>query len=160
VNKRVLWLNVLRASHGSTYLPFIILAWLALPCLGLPFHAFAFALTAVQPFCAMQIHGSSSPAMSLNYLLLLACLHVLQVHDELLFEVAQPHLQQVAALVRGVMEGASDVWGLSVALPVKLAAGPSWGQLQDLREEPAAAGSTLGNVAGAAAGGAAAAAAN
>jgi hypothetical protein len=68
----------------------------------------------------------------------------LQVHDELLFEVRQPQLQQVAGLVRGVMEGAQQAWGLSVALPVKMAAGPSWGQLQDYSEEAAAGGSRAG----------------
>jgi hypothetical protein len=66
------------------------------------------------------------------------------VHDELLFEVHQTQLQQVAALVRGVMEGAQQAWGLSVALPVKMAAGPSWGQLQDYSEEAAAGSSKAG----------------
>jgi hypothetical protein len=67
-----------------------------------------------------------------------------QVHDELLFEVHQTQLQQVAEVVRSVMEGAQQAWGLSVALPVKMAAGPSWGQLQDYSEEAAAGGSRAG----------------
>lgn len=55
---------------------------------------------------------------------------LLQVHDELLFEVSEVQLPQVAALVRAVMEGAAGVWGVRVPLPVKLSVGPSWGQLQ------------------------------
>jgi DNA polymerase theta len=53
----------------------------------------------------------------------------LQIHDELLFEVSASHLTPVAALVRRVMEGTAAVWGIQLPLPVKLSAGPSWGQL-------------------------------
>jgi hypothetical protein len=81
---------------------------------------------------------------ALSLLVLLPGCWFLQVHDELLFEVSQSHLQQVAGLVRAVMEGAGQVWRLRVALPVKLAAGPSWGQLQDFREDAAAGGSRDG----------------
>jgi DNA polymerase theta len=56
------------------------------------------------------------------------------VHDELLFEVKESYVQAAAALVRGVMEDASAVWGLRVALPVKVSVGPSWGQLQEYTE--------------------------
>jgi len=55
-----------------------------------------------------------------------------QVHDELLFEVSVDLLAEGARLIRGVMEAASQVWGLRVLLPVKLSVGPSWGQLQEL----------------------------
>ncbi|KAF6252881.1 hypothetical protein COO60DRAFT_1704095 [Scenedesmus sp. NREL 46B-D3] len=72
------------------------------------------------------------------------CRLLLQVHDELLFEVARPHLQQVSALVRDVMEGAQQAWGLSVAVPVKVAVGPSWGQLQEYREHDHTGGSSAG----------------
>ena len=44
---------------------------------------------------------------------------------------AEPHLQHVAALVRDCMEGAAAT-ALRVPLRVRLAAGPSWGQLQEL----------------------------
>lgn len=55
----------------------------------------------------------------------------LQVHDELLFEVEGSHVPSAAALVRTVMEDAAVVWGLRVALPVKVSVGPSWGQLRE-----------------------------
>ncbi|WIA12996.1 hypothetical protein OEZ85_006607 [Tetradesmus obliquus] len=63
---------------------------------------------------------------------------LLQVHDELLFEVSEAQLPQVAALVRAVMEGAAGVWGVRVPLPVKLSVGPSWGQLQAYDDDAAA----------------------
>ena len=50
-----------------------------------------------------------------------------QIHDELLLEVAKEALPKAAALVRDCMEGAVK---LSVPMPVKLHVGPSWGQLQ------------------------------
>ncbi len=52
----------------------------------------------------------------------------MQVHDELLFEVRTEALPLVAALVKQEMEGAV---ALRVPLPVKLNAGPSWGELQE-----------------------------
>jgi hypothetical protein len=62
---------------------------------------------------------------------------LLQVHDELLFEVSEAQLPQVAALVRDVMEGAAGIWGVRVPLPVKLSVGPSWGQLQAYDDDAA-----------------------
>jgi hypothetical protein len=105
--------------------------------------------------CLLPEHSAQTgpPSTRLLPLPLLLCLLWLQVHDELLFEVAQPHLQQVASLVRGVMEGAGQAWGLSVALPVKLAVGPSWGQLQDYREGADAGGSGHDSATGTAAAG-------
>ena len=57
----------------------------------------------------------------------------LQIHDELLFEVDAAQLQAAARLVKRLMEGVAAVFGLSVPLPVKLSAGPSWGALQPLQ---------------------------
>ncbi len=57
---------------------------------------------------------------------------ILQVHDELLFEVPEGELARLAPLVRQVMEGAA---ALSVPLKVDLGAGPNWA---DLTELPAA----------------------
>lgn len=59
---------------------------------------------------------------------------LLQVHDELLFEVEGSNVPAAAALVRSVMEDAAEVWGLRVALPVKVSVGPSWGQLREYVE--------------------------
>lgn len=57
-----------------------------------------------------------------------ACV-VLQLHDELILEVAEEDLNRVAAIVKKEMENAMK---LSVVLPVKLKAGPSWGTMNPL----------------------------
>eukprot|EP00850_Spirogloea_muscicola_P023061 SM000326S12429 [mRNA] locus=s326:82656:94371:+ [translate_table: standard] len=56
---------------------------------------------------------------------------LLQMHDELLLEVHQSVLHQAAAEVRHCMESAAS---LRVPLHVKVRVGPSWGQLQPLKE--------------------------
>ena len=48
---------------------------------------------------------------------------LLQVHDELVFEVARAEVEDTAALVKGVMEGAAH---LKVPLIVDTGAGPNW----------------------------------
>ncbi len=53
----------------------------------------------------------------------LASRMVLQVHDELVFEVPREELKALAALVRQVMEGAM---ALTVPLTVTVKAGPNW----------------------------------
>ncbi|XP_054019304.1 DNA polymerase theta [Dryobates pubescens] len=54
---------------------------------------------------------------------------ILQLHDELLYEVAEDDVIQVAQIVKHEMENAIK---LSVKLAVKVKVGPSWGDLQDL----------------------------
>ncbi|XP_010140554.1 PREDICTED: DNA polymerase theta, partial [Buceros rhinoceros silvestris] len=54
---------------------------------------------------------------------------ILQLHDELLYEVAEDDVIQVAQIVKHEMENAIK---LSVKLDVKVKIGPSWGDLQDL----------------------------
>lgn len=54
---------------------------------------------------------------------------VLHLHDELLYEVPMKYLMSVAKLVKKSMEESVN---LSVPFPVKLKAGPSWGQLDEL----------------------------
>ncbi|XP_028941211.1 DNA polymerase theta [Antrostomus carolinensis] len=54
---------------------------------------------------------------------------ILQLHDELLYEVAEDDVIQVAQIVKHEMENAIK---LSVKLNVKVKVGPSWGDLQDL----------------------------
>ena len=52
---------------------------------------------------------------------------LLQVHDELLFEVAEDAVDAVTARVREVMEGAADpAVKLSVPLTVDAGSGPNW----------------------------------
>ncbi|MBI1992573.1 MAG: DNA polymerase I, partial [Candidatus Omnitrophica bacterium] len=55
---------------------------------------------------------------------------VLQVHDELVFEVPRQELEPLAALVRPIMEGAI---ALRVPLMVTMKAGPNWLDLTELR---------------------------
>jgi len=50
---------------------------------------------------------------------------LLQVHDELVFEVPEPEVERTAALVRGVMEG---VVTLRVPLAVEVGTGRSWAE--------------------------------
>uniref|UniRef100_A0A6I8P2U6 DNA polymerase theta n=1 Tax=Ornithorhynchus anatinus TaxID=9258 RepID=A0A6I8P2U6_ORNAN len=53
---------------------------------------------------------------------------VLQLHDELLYEVAEEDAVPVAQIIKSEMENAVK---LSVRLKVKVKIGPSWGDLQD-----------------------------
>ena len=54
---------------------------------------------------------------------------ILQIHDELLFEVGAGHAAELRALVRDAMEGAyAD--RMRVPLKVQLRQGPSWGELE------------------------------
>jgi len=54
---------------------------------------------------------------------------VLQLHDELIYEVNVGHVSTVAGIIKHSMELATQ---LSVQLPVKLKAGPAWGTMTDL----------------------------
>ncbi|XP_041116095.1 DNA polymerase theta-like [Polyodon spathula] len=54
---------------------------------------------------------------------------ILQLHDELIYEVAEDDIIQVAQIVKKEMERAVK---LHVKLRVKVKVGPSWGSLQDL----------------------------
>ena len=59
----------------------------------------------------------------------LASRMLLQVHDELIFEVPEAELPGMVALVREVMEGA---YPLDVPLVVDMKAGPNWYDVKDL----------------------------
>ncbi|XP_064629325.1 DNA polymerase theta-like [Lineus longissimus] len=54
---------------------------------------------------------------------------VLQLHDELMYEVNQGNVDEVARIIKHCMENALD---LSVRFPVKLKVGTSWGRLEDM----------------------------
>ncbi|GCB66980.1 hypothetical protein scyTo_0010176, partial [Scyliorhinus torazame] len=54
---------------------------------------------------------------------------ILQLHDELLYEVAENDMIQIAQILKNEMENALE---LLVKLCVKVKIGPSWGNLQDL----------------------------
>ena len=53
---------------------------------------------------------------------------VLQLHDELIYEVTEMHVHTVAQLVKHCME---TTMKLPVKMPVKVKVGPSWGKLED-----------------------------
>jgi DNA polymerase-1 len=55
---------------------------------------------------------------------------LLQVHDELLFEVAKDQVPAFAAWVRGVMEGAVK---LNIPLVVDVKAGPNWQDMEKIK---------------------------
>jgi DNA polymerase-1 len=55
---------------------------------------------------------------------------LLQVHDELLFEVPASELKEMSDLVCSTMEGAME---LSVPLKVELKSGKNWGEMQPVK---------------------------
>ena len=54
---------------------------------------------------------------------------VLQLHDELIYEVSSSEVTQVARIIKRCMETTTP---LAVRLPVKVKVGPSWGRLEDM----------------------------
>jgi len=56
---------------------------------------------------------------------------ILQVHDELVFEVLEKELNEVAKMVKNTME---TCFKLDVPLVVELKAGKNWGQMQPLKK--------------------------
>ncbi|XP_075216814.1 DNA polymerase theta [Lycorma delicatula] len=57
---------------------------------------------------------------------------VLQLHDELIYEVPKNYFEMAIQIIKREMENA---WQLRIPLPVKVKAGPSWGQLEVLKME-------------------------
>ena len=55
---------------------------------------------------------------------------ILQVHDELVFEVPESELKQTARIVKEMMENS---FKLDVPLVVELKSGKNWGQLKPLK---------------------------
>jgi DNA polymerase I-like protein with 3'-5' exonuclease and polymerase domains len=53
---------------------------------------------------------------------------VLQLHDELLFEVKEQHVDAVKEIIKSCMESTIPI---SVPLPVKISIGKSWGSLKE-----------------------------
>ena len=51
---------------------------------------------------------------------------ILQVHDELIFEVPEKDLEEVKRLVKQEMEGTGKKLGLSVPLKVDMGMGHNW----------------------------------
>ncbi len=54
---------------------------------------------------------------------------LLQIHDELIFEVPTDQLHHLARLVTEEMTGA---WALDVPLKVDITAGPNWGETEEV----------------------------
>jgi DNA polymerase-1 len=53
---------------------------------------------------------------------------LMQVHDELVFEVPEAEVEQASAVIRRVMERAAEpAVSLSVPLGVDIGTGPNWG---------------------------------
>ncbi len=85
----------------------------------------------------MPIQGSAADIIKLAMLRIsdafqkydLAAKMILQVHDELIFEVPEKELKLVVKLIRDAMENALV---LDVPLEVDLKAGPNWYQLEPI----------------------------
>lgn len=54
---------------------------------------------------------------------------VLQLHDELIYEVNKKDVKEVASIIKDSMENAMK---LPVKMPVKVKVGPSWGKLEEI----------------------------
>lgn len=54
---------------------------------------------------------------------------VLQLHDELIYEISEEDVLEIANIIKYEMENAMK---LSVRMPVKVKTGTSWGRLDDL----------------------------
>ena len=86
-------------------------------------------LKAVYPNSPVSLthHNSPLSVSSDNPLNLSSAYLVLQLHDELLYEVATKDLEDVASVVKHEMENALE---MSVKFPVKMKTGYSWGKLE------------------------------
>ncbi|XP_045497577.1 DNA polymerase nu-like [Colias croceus] len=56
---------------------------------------------------------------------------LLQIHDELVWELPHQHVATAAAIIKSTMEECGREFGISVPLPVALYRGPSWGELTE-----------------------------
>ena len=91
----------------------------------------------------MPVQGTAADIMKLAMIKVATAMHerrlsstmILQVHDELVFEVPPDEIDEMAALVH---EGMSTAIELDVPLAVDVNVGPSWGSLERRKEEAAA----------------------
>ena len=75
-------------------------------------------------------HGSFAPDVPAHSVDSTRIRLVAQIHDELLFEVDESYVDEASDAIRLCMERAMT---LSVPCPVKIAIGPSWGELEERR---------------------------
>ncbi|RVE48907.1 hypothetical protein evm_006477 [Chilo suppressalis] len=54
---------------------------------------------------------------------------LLQLHDELVWEVSAAHLPWAVGIVKEEMEGSGQQCGMSQRLPVAVSIGPNWGNM-------------------------------
>ena len=59
---------------------------------------------------------------------------ILQVHDQLIYEVRDDMIPQMASLMKKEMERKLDFYGTEVSFPVNLEVGKSWGTLKKYKE--------------------------
>ena len=57
---------------------------------------------------------------------------VLQIHDELLFEVDEDYAEDAVRCIRSAMEASGRHHLVSVPLSVKVSVGPDWGTLREV----------------------------
>uniref|UniRef100_A0A2A4JFN8 DNA-directed DNA polymerase family A palm domain-containing protein n=1 Tax=Heliothis virescens TaxID=7102 RepID=A0A2A4JFN8_HELVI len=57
---------------------------------------------------------------------------LLQIHDELVWEVNDLHVDRAAAIIKQAMEGCGQWCGMTVPLPVAISTGKDWGSMQTL----------------------------
>jgi DNA polymerase-1 len=85
----------------------------------------------------MPVQGTAADIMKLAMIAVqdaiqarkIDALMILQVHDELVFEVAEKHLATEAKKIQKIME---NIYTLDVPLEVNIQAGKNWGELKPI----------------------------
>jgi DNA polymerase I-like protein with 3'-5' exonuclease and polymerase domains len=57
---------------------------------------------------------------------------VLQMHDELVFEVDEADAADAVRAIRPMMARAGEAFGLRVPTPARVCVGPDWGSLEEV----------------------------
>ena len=57
---------------------------------------------------------------------------LLQVHDELVFEVDEADAADAVRAIRPMMARAGEAFGLRVPTPARVCVGPDWGSLEEV----------------------------
>jgi DNA polymerase-1 len=56
---------------------------------------------------------------------------ICQIHDELIFEILQPHVQKCKKIIRDEMSKPLDYKGRTVSFPIDIKTGTRWGEMEE-----------------------------
>ena len=120
LNNRIRWMDNIRNEIDSGAMAEDQRAAVNSICQGSAADMMKFAMIGIERRLKVEF-GNNPP-----------CATLLQIHDELLFEVDKERLPEAIRVIKEEMEGA---WaGLAVPLKVSFKVGPSWGEIEELRE--------------------------